>query len=804
MKKQKWNRDWYFCKAESEGEMQKIHLPHDAMLTEERVPELEKGNATGFYPGGKYIYRKDIYGEETYRDKTVWIEFEGVYMKSRVFLNGEEIGGWIYGYTNFYVDLTDKLKIGEENELKVVVDNSLTPNSRWYSGSGIYRDVNLYVGEREYIAPDGIRVTTLSCEPAVIRIETEAVVQAGTEICCEIFKDGKKVAQGKGASFETTIKAPKLWDAEHPDLYTAKVFLVKKTLPESEGSEESDYDIVDETAVRFGIRKLEWNARQGFMVNGNTVKLKGGCIHHDNGPLGACSYAKAEYRRVKKLKDMGYNAIRYSHNPSSRTFLEVCDELGMYVLEETFDQWKVPQSAYDYALYFDSEWEKDVEALIRKDYCHPSVIMYCVGNEITDTGLPHGAAICKAICEKVRSMDATRPTTIAINSMLSVLAAKMAEKKTAEAKTAEQKEEKSMGSAEVNDLVTLLPKIRASITPESLESLIGSVLENVDIAGYNYGENLYAGTHALVPERLIVSSETFPRAIGKNWPMVEKTPYIIGDFMWTAWDYLGEAGVGLPVYGTSQAPFSKAYPCLSAGCGSVDLTGYIESQGYYTSIVFGACEKPYIAVRPVDHAGEEYALGMWRLTDAVNSWSWPGCEGKSADIEVYSIGAEVELFQDGISLGRKALEEYRCGFTTEYRPGKLAAVSYDADGGEIGRAELMSAGESERLTLLAEESVIKADGEDLAYINIQITDEQGIVKMLKDRQITVTVEGAGTLRALASGNPETTEKFLDSAYTTYHGRLLAIVQSNGENGPIRVRAAADGLESQMVELAARA
>ena len=786
MKKQKWNQNWYFWKDGNENQKQLINLPHDAMLTEERVPEFPNGNASGFYPGGKYLYEKTFMGEEILAGKVVLVEFEGIYMNSKVFFNHEEVGGWIYGYTNFYVDLTDKIRIGEENVLTVIADNSKTPNSRWYSGSGIYRDVNIYIGEKEYIVPDGIKVTTVSALPAVVEFQIEAKKEEHTLIETEIYFLGKKVAEGMGETFRIEVPDAKLWDAENPNLYEAKSRLVKNR------------KIIDEFEIFFGIRKIEWNAEEGLLINGNSVKLKGACIHHDNGPLGACSVYKAEYRRVKKLKELGYNAIRYAHNPTGRLFLEICDELGMYVLDETFDQWKIPQSAYDYANYFDQEWKKDVEALVKKDYSHPSVIMYCVGNEITDTGLPYGAMLCGQINGLFKKLDASRPTTIANNTLLAVLAKKTAEKKAAEAQMTEDEkktaEKENVGSQDVNNIVTLLPKIMASITAENQETLLKDVFAQVDIAGYNYGSHLYEATHELAPERVILSSETFPCKIGSNWKQIEEKPYLIGDFMWTAWDYLGEAGVGLPFYGSTQAPFSKDYPCMTAGCGSVDLTGHVESQGYYTAVVFGKYKKPYIAVRPVDHAGEEYTVGKWRLTDAVNSWSWPDQEGKMAEIEVYSIGREVELIQDGVSLGRKPLELCRAFYQTEYRPGRLEAISYDENGIEIAREQLISAEDREQIVLLPEENKIYADGTDLAYINIQITDEHGVPWLLRDRKLTVEVTGAGKLVALASGNPETIEKFSDNSYTTYHGRLLAIVQSTGDKGEIRISVTGSNLE----------
>ena len=468
MQKEKFLWGWKFWK---DGEREKavaIDLPHDAMLTEKRQLDLPKGSGSGFFPGGKYWYEKTIFADSSFENKTVIVEFEGIYMNSKVLLNGEEVGGWIYGYTNFYVDLTGKLGIGQDNVLTVIADNSLQPNSRWYSGSGIYRDVNLYVGHKKHILPDGIKVKTVSADPAILDIVVEAEKDADTQVHIEILDGQTVVAQAVGEQVQLTVADAKLWSAETPDLYTVRASLVKNG------------EVLDESTIRTGIRTIAWDSANGLQINGNTVKLKGACIHHDHGPLGACSYDKAEYRRVKKLKELGYNAIRYSHNPSSRILLETCDEVGMYVLDETFDQWKLPQSDKDYAIYFDAEWQKDVRALIRKDYSHPSVIMYCIGNEITDTGLPHGPIIAKMINDLFKAEDPTRPTTIAINPMLTVLARKMAE---AKAQGAEN--QGSMGSAEVNDIVTLLPKILAGITPESLEALLKDLLQHVDIAGYN-------------------------------------------------------------------------------------------------------------------------------------------------------------------------------------------------------------------------------------------------------------------------------------------------------------------------------
>lgn len=784
MQKVRFNSGWEFWKDGQDGRKRQINLPHDAMQEEIRQPDLPKGNATGFFPGGKYFYSKVIPAGTFREDQTVILEFEGVYMNAQVLLNGQQVGGWIYGYTNFYVDLTGKLKCEKDNILTVIADNSQTPNSRWYSGSGIYRDVNLYTAGREYIAPDGIRVKTISYTPAVVDVEVEAYLQDGTGIQLEILEGDTVVASASGSPTQLTIPAAKLWSAEHPNLYTVRAKLVR------------DGRILDVSEIRTGIRIIAWSAGNGLQINGEMVKLRGGCVHHDHGPLGARSFNKAELRRVKKLKELGYNAIRYSHNPTSRSFLDACDEVGMYVLEETFDQWKLPQSDYDYAIHFDSEWARDVRALIHKDFSHPSVIMYCLGNEITDTGLPHGVLIGKMINDLFKAIDPTRPTTIAINPMLSVLAKKMAEQKAAGA------ESQSVGSAEVNDIVTLLPKIMASITPESLEELLHDLLAHVDIAGYNYGNHLYAGTHKLVPNRVILSTETFPCKIASGWKQVADNSYVIGDFMWTAWDYLGEAGVGEPAYGTTQAPFSKEYPCQNAYIGAVDLTGEPEAFAYYVATLWGVYNQPFIAVRPLSHAGEDYTLGKWRMTDAVHSWTWPGQEGKTAEIEIYSGAAFVELIQNGVPLGKKVPEDCKVSFQTSYHPGILEAVAYDANGQETTRSELRTAAEKTRLTILPEETVIHADGEDLAYVAVEITDLSGIRKMLSDCPVKITVTGAGTLAAVGSADPRVTESYLSDTFTTYQGRMIAIIRSNGEAGAIRVRAEAEGWAPVSLELIA--
>lgn len=367
MKAYSLNADWLFSRDRAPEEKSVVQLPHDAMISEPR--SADNMAHTGYYPGGSYCYEKRIFGAPELAGKRLIVEFEGVYMDSHVFLNGEELGGHYYGYTDFTVDITGKLRSGEENLLTVTVNNSDQPNSRWYSGSGIYRDVWLWVGGEESIAPDGLRVKTLSIEPPEVLVSCTA--PDGCTLHYEVFDGEVLLAAADGEAARISLPEAQCWSAETPKLYTLKACLLRSG------------EVLDMAEQRFGIRVLVWNGQEGLLVNGTSVKLKGGCVHHDHGLLGAAAYEKAELRRVAKLKEMGYNALRCAHNPAGKALLRACDMLGMYVIDEAFDQWQVPQTECDYAKVFDREWRGDIASMVEKDYNHPCVIAYCVGNEIT-------------------------------------------------------------------------------------------------------------------------------------------------------------------------------------------------------------------------------------------------------------------------------------------------------------------------------------------------------------------------------------------------------------------------------------
>lgn len=812
MEKKSLNRNWKFYNDIRHTEEITVNLPHDAMLTEKRLPGMKNGAAAGFFPGGRYVYTKQIFGEEKYRDKAIYLEFEGIYMKSTIYLNDEKVGGWIYGYTGFYVELTDKLKIGEENEIRVVADNSQTPNSRWYTGSGIYRDVNLIVGNKRHIPLDGVKVTTLSVNPAVIRVAAqlpaamqpddrkaqESKVLMYPDLAVEVYElheDGTETlaAEGKGADCKIVVPDAKLWDADHPNRYRIHVKLLEGEV------------VLDEQTVTTGIRTLTWSAQNGIRVNGKEVKLRGGYIHHDNGILGACAFKKAELRKAKILKNAGFNAIRSAHNPVSKAMLEACDKVGLYVMDETFDQWQMHKVDYDYALYFDEEWEKDCRAMILKDRNHPSVILYSIGNEIADTGMKTGPQISKRMADFFHRMDPTRPITNGINPVVSSMGGAMNSGKSTKDDVVDPYEEKENAQATASLLANMIATAAPFISkwmgkPKKVEKLLKPCFDELDIVGYNYADRCYEPHHEWNPHRIMVGTETYPQSLAARWPLVEKHPYIVGDFMWTAVDYLGEAGIGVPIYGTTRGGFNRPYPCVSGGCGVINLIGEMETEAYQAAIAWGQYKKPYIAARPVNHSGEKYFFGSWRGTDAVGSWSFMGMRGRKAEIEVYSPGQHVELFQDGVSLGKKPLTDCAAKFETTYQPGELRAVAYASDGKVLGEEVLRSAGTDTCLTVVPEETVLKADGDDMTFVSIALTDKEGITKLLIDRKVTVKVSGAGVLAGIGSANPVTEESFTGASYTTWLGRMGCFIRSNGEAGTARVEVSAEGVEPKTIEL----
>ena len=773
MKKISFNQNWT-CNGTP------VTLPHDAQILEKRNPAVSDGGH-GYFPGGIYTYEKTFTAPAEWEGKKVLVEFEGVYKNSTVSLNGNVVGGHKYGYTTFTVELTG-LNYGAENTLTVVADNSKLPNSRWYTGSGIYRPVWLHVGETAHIEYQGVRITTLSIDPAVIRVETKAT----EDVSVEILDGDTVIAAGSGADCEITVPGAKLWSDETPNLYTARV--------------TCGGDVVEE---KFGIRKIEWS-NKGLFINGKETLLRGGCVHHDSGILGAATYDESEWRRVRILKEAGFNAIRAAHNPCSRAMLEACDHYGMYMMDETFDMWYNRKTKNDYGLDFEENWAEDTAAMVNRDYNHPSVILYSIGNEVAEPCEAKGIEYGKKQIDLIHSLDATRPVTCGLNLMIIGRAAKGqgiyqdVDKNQEEIKKANKSSDANPQNASLmfNIMVSFVgtgmnkggnsPKVDALATP---------MIDALDIAGYNYGSGRYPLEEKQHPERIIFGSETFPQDIYKNWEMVKKYPYVLGDFMWTSWDYLGEAGIGAWSY-TGGMPFNRPYPWVLAGAGVIDICGVPDGSCRYASTVWGLEKAPRIAVKPVNHPGVRVSRSVWRGTNAIESWAWSGCEGNKAEVEVYSDAHAVEMLVNGKSLGKKKIKECKAIFKTRYASGKIEAVAYDAGGRELLRSELNSA--TGKLSICAQPEKASAAIGEIVYVPVTLQGENGVVEANADKKLTVTVEG-GELLGFGSANPCTEEQYHTGSFTTYYGRALAIVRVLG-NTTITVT---DGKETAKAEIAVK-
>lgn len=745
MKKLNFCDNWT-CRS-GEKDAHAVIIPHDAMQEEGRAPDGAAIRHGAYFKGGVYTYEKTFFAPAEWESKAIFVEFEGVYPSAQVLLNGKKIGVCAYGYRGFRLKLDD-LHYGAENVLTVLADNSNLPNSRWYTGSGIYRPVWLWVGEDNYIEPDGIRVTTLSIEPAVIRVETK---HTGNCANIEILWDGTIVASGSGNCTEFSIPDAKLWSDETPNLYTCRVTL----------------DSGDSQKVQFGIRKVEWN-NQGLWINGKQTLLRGGCIHHDNGILGARSFDESEWRRIKILKDAGFNAIRSSHNPACRAMLEACDYYGLYVMDEGWDMWYTTKTKYDYSHSFRDNYRTDLEAMVSKDYNHPCVIMYSIGNELSEPSREEGVALTKEMVDLLHRLDSSRAVTAGANLMILLLNSMGIDLFNG----GEEKPREEIDSTKFNEMAAQgAAKMEQAAASEGADKAASPFLDLLDIAGYNYATSRYPLDGALHPDRVIVGSETYPQDLPRNWAMVEKYPYLIGDFMWTAWDYLGEVGLGSWSYEPDAHSFNKDYPWLLAESGIYDILGHEAGSAGMASVVWRTGKDPYIGVVPVNHPGEEVAKSTWRGSNALPYWSYSGCDGNEAEVEVYTRGHHVELFLNGEKIGVEEPAECKVVFRLSYQPGELKAVSYDAEGHVLGEDVLRSADCNTKISVCPEKPI--KDGV-VRYVNIYLTGKNGEVECNRDVALTVTVEG-GQLLAFGSANPKTAESFLAGTYRTWYGKSQAVI-----------------------------
>ena len=792
MQKTDFNRDWTVQKDGS-TEILHVNLPDDAMIREERSKENKTASASAYFAGGKYIYTKIFNLSEDETRQTLILEFEAVYQNAIVFLNGRQVAERPYGYTNFFVDITGKVIAGT-NELKVVADNADVPNSRWYSGSGIYREVHLYRSESSYIRPEGLKVQIVDLN--TIHIFADAVMQPNEKIVLEIFSDSGKIASAEGTDVTITIPDAHLWSSEDPYLYTCQATLLQGGT------------VIDTAKSSFGIRTLSWG-KDGFLVNNNPVLFRGACIHHDNGVLGACGFHDAEFRRVRILKEAGFNAIRSSHNPISKAMLDACDKLGMYVIDEAFDMWLIKKNPYDYAgEKFSKWWKDDIAAMISKDYNHPSVVMYSIGNEITELGLATGQEQARIMTEFCHTQDHTRPVTAGINLML----ATMAKSKKSIYGTDEDGNVKNSGTGGMDDAPTseffniMMNKMGGLINKAAKTkkaTAIAEIMSDIfDIPGYNYASSRYKIDARNHPEQATTGSETLPQTLYDNWQLVKSIPTMTGDFMWTGYDYLGESGIGTIQYKDKKTK-QPADPGLiiSGGAGIIDICGKKRPEVGWSKIIWGLQKTPTIGVDPYTRADYFQSLSMWRITDAVESWSWEGCEGKKASVTVYSDAAKVELFVNGKSAGKKKTKKDIAKFKKiPYEAEKIEAVTYDSSGKETGRTSLISATGKTLIKLTPEATSLCANGQDLCFLNIDLIGENGITKSSVDQNLKIEISGPATLQGYGSARPNIEKSFCSDTFKTFYGKSLAVIRAGYEPGTVTVKVSGKGLDTQKLTL----
>ena len=772
-----------------------VTLPHDAMLAEPRTAISAGGTNTGWYEGYDYEYQRTLTVPENELADTHILEFEGVYHNAEVWLNGQKAAFRPYGYTNFYVDCAPYLHAGE-NELRVIARNADQPNSRWYSGAGIYRPVQLWKARGAHITLNGVKIRTLSLQPAIVEVRVKTTAPGTVRLTVDDLPAMQQESDGE-AVFTLTLDNARLWTPETPNLYTCRVSFAD-----------------DEVTETFGVRKVEWGT-DGFLLNGKRYIIQGACIHHDNGLLGAVCDPDAVARKVRLLKENGYNAIRSAHNPCSKALLTECDRQGVLVMDEYIDHWYIHKTEHDYVDYFNDWWHQDLTDMVEKDYNHPCVVLYSTGNEVSETAQKRGIALTKEMTDFLHGLDDSRPVTCGVNIFFNFLSSigfgvysdEKAKKEAERAEKAKQRGEKAakkkaVGSQFFNNLAGLLGDefMKRGATLHGCDVKTRDAFANMDIAGYNYGIYRYKHDLKKYPQRLILGSETFCNDAYKFRELAKQEPRLVGDFVWAGMDYLGEVMVGSWEYADYAETFDGGLGWVSAGSGRIDLTGKPLGEALYTRVALEADNGPYIAVCPVNHTGDRHSPSAWKMTNAMPSWSWTGCEGRKANVEVYARAARVELVLNGHTVGSKTLKnDCLARFSIPYESGTLEAVSYDAADHEIGRYKLQSAGGATSLTLDAEEPAAQTG--HLCYVRLRYTDENGITKPLMRGNIQVQVRG-GTLVGLGSACPFNKHSYLDSETDTYYGEALAIVRMG--DGDAMTIAASDGEYSAELTVSAQA
>ena len=745
--RQLFDDGWQFTR---EGKTINVNLPHDWDIYDAPNPETgATGTGGGWFQGGKGEYRKKFRVESSAlrgggRAK---LHFEGVYQKAEVYINGQKAGQHGYGYTPFTIDITPYLyKDNQENEALVKVNNSEQPNCRWYSGSGIYRHVWLETMPALHIAQNGVFVTTpeVSADKATVNVEVTVENESDEERAATVVISGtqqktsinellpvKVPAHGsKSVTGTFTVQNPELWSTDNPHLYEAAVEL-KESYPGDA--------VIDRQKAKYGIRTFSFDTEKGFALNGKPVLLNGACVHHDDGILGAMAVDDAEIRKVKLMKEAGFNLIRTSHNPTTQAFLDACDSLGMLVIGEVFDGWRTQKNPYDYSTMIDSCYREDVHAMVLRDRNHPSIISWSIGNEVIERKEIRVVQTARLLKAAILECDKTRPVTEAL-------------------------------CAWDRDWEIYDPHF-----------------EVLDIAGYNYMIFKHASDHQRDPKRVMWQTESYPRDAFRNWATVNDNAYVVGDMVWTGLDYMGESGIGRYYYegerpGESFAPGGQP-DWHGTYCGDVDVTGWRKPISHYREILWSDKPNLYMAVKEPDGYYGKIKETMWSVWPTWESWTWTGWEGKPVDVEVYTKAPEVKLYLNNKLIGTKSVNrdtQFKAVFTVPFEAGTLRA---EADGKEV---TLCTAGKPARLRLTPDKLSMKADGQDLTFITVEVVDSKGNVCPNAAISCEAIAKGQGSLLAFASADMKDREPSTSPRVTTWKGRAMLVVRSSKAKGKTQV------------------
>ena len=814
---------WFFLRGDAasaheagfdSSTWRKVDLPHDWSIEDLAIQSATNGSeaiwqdcncpetvgpfsrmksegegATGWVVGGIGWYRKSFPTPRLPQGGRAILLFDGVYRNSELWVNGTEAGKHPYGYTAFYFDITDLLHETGDNVVAVKVSNT-GKNSRWYSGSGIDRHVLLMTAGRVSIPVWGVHVQSsdISAAGAAISIAVQLsnhdsksvtatvscrLLDEHGNVACTVSTEKHLAAKESGeALLATKLPQPHLWSPNSPGLYSSEVEV------------SCSGAVVDRNVTSFGVREIKVDAEHGLRINGESYKLKGACVHHDNGPLGSAAIDRAEERRVESLKANGYNAIRCSHNPPSSVFLDACDRLGMMVIDEAFDMWEQQKNPDDYHLDFKEWWKSDIDAMVLRDRNHPSVIMWSIGNEISERSDPDGVRIAKDLSSRVRELDTSRPVTMAV------------------------------------------PFFFDATKPRPWSDT-DAAYQFLDVCGYNYTKDHYESDHQLHPSRVIMGTESFPVQVAENWELVNKHSYVIGDFVWTGIDYIGESGLGAAVLAPERNPFGPpaaaaagadaaaaiqitlpknstfarpGFPWFISYCGDIDLIGNKKAPSYLRDVVWDRSPLEMAVVRPLPPGRKEQIM-LWGFYDELRSWTWPGNEGLTVTVRIYSKAEKVNLTLNGQPI-EAAKAEFPAPFVTEfalpYAPGELKASA--TVNGKLVEQVLRTTGNPSRIVLRADRARIRTSRNDLSYVMAELQDDAG--NPIEDgvAEIQFSVKGQGELAAVGSANPHEMASYHQQSRRTFHGRCLAILRPTGEKGIITLEARGDNLRSGSISV----